>query len=117
MNRMHTKSALTAIMAAFVCGPIAMLIPTAEVFAQNSDSYCRAYDRDVSLRYSRGGAIGGAVRGGTGGAVVGGIVNGRKGARRGARVGATVGAVRRGAQRGVSYDVLYRDCMRGVIRY
>ncbi len=82
-----------------------------------NDAYCHSYARDVSYRYSRGGAVGGVVRGGAGGAVVGGIVNGGKGARKGAAIGATVGGVTRGVQRSVSYDQLYRDCMRGYIRY
>jgi hypothetical protein len=102
---------------AFIAGLSTTVISVDGAHAQSRDAYCRSYARDVSFRYSRGGAVGGAVRGGTGGAVVGGIVNGRKGARRGARIGATTGAVTRGVQRGASYDVLYRDCMRGVIRY
>jgi hypothetical protein len=117
MKGMTTKARLSLSAAALFCGLTTSVFYTAESYAQSRDAYCRSYARDVSLRYSRGGTIGGAVRGGTGGAIVGGIVNGRKGARRGARIGATTGAVVRGTQRVASYDVLYRDCMRGIIRY
>ena len=117
MKRTTMKATGAALVLATICGLAMMVMSTSASYAQSRDAYCRAYARDVSMRYSRGGAVGGAVRGGTGGAIIGGIVGGRKGARRGAAIGATTGAVSRGVQRGVSYDALYRDCMRGIIRY
>jgi len=82
-----------------------------------SASYCDAYARDISWRYSRGGAIGGAARGAAGGAIIGGIVDGGHGARRGAAIGAIAGGTARGIQRGSIYDQAYHDCMRGYLRY
>jgi len=80
-------------------------------------AYCESYARDVSWRYSRGGAVGGAVRGGAGGAAVGAIVGGKHGAKKGAAIGAVAGGTARAVQRSVTYDQIYRDCMRGYFPY
>ena len=60
-------SAIAVAQSAISFSPI--LISEAQAQAR-TDAYCRSYARDVSWRYSRGGAVGGAVRGGTGGASV-----------------------------------------------